>query len=431
LTVQVLPVIGANVRVLALMHPITFSLAAVLLLLAGGKSGAMYAMPETEKVPIARLFTNLEKRLSQNTNDWELTYQVARLHSMAYATNLTVVTAQKESGYLDRWQTAFTGLPEGVQTFKSPEARNVGLRHLTNAIALYERSLVLLKQATNASAWEITRSQLGLAWCLDQSGQRDAALVAYRKVLKTAWKMEVTGDFVFKEWVKEVWNDVKAWKNPIHKQNRGSIEIGACYCEEIIAYMLKLLDPVKDADEIAGLNERKKTLLTVRRWITPVLVPLEQVVQFDELVNPEAAVGFDLDGSGLPRKWGWITPKAAWLVYDDAGSGQITSALQMFGNVTFWIHWRDGYAAMSSLDDNGDGVLSGEELRGLALWQDRNSNGISEAGEVRPVETFGIFSISCRSQTYSAGMSWQPQGVRFVDGSTRPTYDWIAPSKAR
>ena len=350
---------------------------------------------------------------------------------MAYATNLTIVTALKESGYPDRWQTAFTGLPEKVQTFKTPEARVVALRHLTNAIALYERSLVLLRQATNANAWQIVRPQLGLAWCLDQSGQQAVALVAYRKALKTAWKIEVTGDFDFQEWVKDVWSDVKAGRNPIHSRNRGSIEIGACYCEEIIAYMLKLLDPVKDAKEIADLKERKKTLLTVGRWITPVLLPLETDTPFDELVNPVAGVSFDLDGSGLPRKWGWITPKAAWLVYDADRSGQITSALQMFGSVTFWIFWRDGYAAMSALDDNGDGLLSGDEMRGLALWQDQNSNGISEPGEVRSVETFGIVSISCQSQADSAGLKWHPHGVSYSDGSTRPTYDWIVPSEAR
>lgn len=418
-------------RVRMPMHPTAFYLAAVFLLFARGKSLAMFMIPETEKVPIARLFTNLEKRLAQNTNDWVINYQLARLHSMAYATNLTEVIALKESGYLDQWQTAFTGLPEGVQTSKSPAARNLALRHLTNAITLYERSLILLKRATNASAWDVTHSQLGLAWCLDQSGQRDAALVGYRKALKTAWKMEVTGDFVFKEWVKEVWTDVKAGQNPLRSRNRGSIGPHGSYSQEIIGYMLKLLDPVKDADEIADLNKRKQTLLTVGRWITPVLVPLEQDVRFDELVNPAAAVSFDLDGSGLPRKWGWITPKAAWLVYDADGTGQITSALQMFGNVTFWIFWRDGYAAMSSLDDNDDGELSGDELRRLALWQDRNSNGITEPGEVRAVETFGIQSISCQSQRDASGVAWHPHGLRLSDGSTRPTYDWVVHSEPR
>ena len=426
-----LPANAGGIRILTPMHPIVLYLAAILFLLSTGESPGMHMMPETEQVPIARLFTNLGERLAQNTNDWELTYQLARLHSMSYATNLTVVRAFKESGYPDQWQTAFTGLPARVQTFKTPEARSVALRHLTNAIALYERSLVLLKRSTNVYAREVVRPQLGLAWCLDQCGQREQALKAYRKALEAAWKIEVTGDFDFQEWVKDIWNDVKSGKNPIHGRNRGSVEVGECYCEEIIAYMLKLLNPVKDAHEIAELNERKKTLRTIGRWITPVLLPLAAGTRFDQLVNPTAAVRFDLDGSGLPRKWGWITPKAAWLVYDADGAGRITSALQMFGNVTFWIFWRDGYAAMAALDDNGDGVLSGDELRALALWQDKNSNGISEPGEVRPVERFGITSISCQSLADSAGLKWHPSGATFSDGSTRPTYDWIVPSEAR
>src|SRR5205085_4329163 len=114
----------------------------------------------------------------------------------------------------------------------------------------------------------------------------------------------------------------------------------------------------------------------VVRWATPILVPVTKAVALHELVDANAAVTFDLDGSGLPRQCGWLTPKAAWLVFDADGQGRITSALQMFGNVTFWIFWRDGYDALRSLDDNHDGVLSGVELRGLALWHDRNSNGI-------------------------------------------------------
>jgi hypothetical protein len=118
------------------------------------------------------------------------------------------------------------------------------------------------------------------------------------------------------------------------------------------------------------------------------------------------------------------------LVYDPSGRGQITSGLQMFGTVTFWIFWRDGYEALSALDDNGDGILSGAELRGLALWQDVNKNGVSEPGEVVPVAEFGIASLSCARQTHASGIPWNPAGVTFRDGSSRPTFDWMASSRA-
>jgi hypothetical protein len=146
-----------------------------------------------------------------------------------------------------------------------------------------------------------------------------------------------------------------------------------------------------------------------------------------ELVDTNAEVAFDLDGSGS-RKWAWITPKAAWLVYDPDSCGQITSGLQMFGNVTFWIFWHDGYEALSALDDNGDGVLSGRELKGLALWNDADGNGVSDPGEVLPVQAFGITRLSCTSHIHGSGIPWNPAGVTFGDGSSRPTYDWIAAS---
>jgi hypothetical protein len=161
-----------------------------------------------------------------------------------------------------------------------------------------------------------------------------------------------------------------------------------CFSEEIIKYLLTLLDPVKDAKEIAQLKKDQAELAAMGRWITPIIVSLNNSA-LEELINPGASVRFDLDGSGLDRRWSWITPKAAWLVYDHDGSGEVTSGLQMFGSVTFWIFWRDGYDALSSLDDNGDGELRDLELRCLALWRDANSNGISDRHEVRSAADYG------------------------------------------
>lgn len=390
----------------------------------------MYEHHETEKVPLERLLLNLERRLVKNTNDFELTYQLARVHSMAYATDLKQLDVIKKTGtpVFDH-PGEDKGVPEAVQVFKTAQARADALKHLTNAITLYERSLVLLQRTTNAYPWQILPVQLGHAWCLDQSGQRNKALDAYRKGLRTAWKHEVTGDFDFKEWVKDVWNDVRAGKNPVHSRRRDYIGPGVCFSAEIMGYLLKLLDPVKDAKEIAQIKQDQQILGSMGRAMTPIIVPLQANIALADLVNPSAKVAFDLDGSRRARKWSWITPNAAWLVYDSNGSGKITSALQMFGNVTFWIFWPDGYAALSSLDDDGDGALQGQELRCLALWQDRNENGISDPGEVLPLQAFAITAISCTGCTGPGKVKWNPHGITFATGEVRPTYDLVLPAE--
>lgn len=411
------------------------SLAVFLVVFAAGldcwPTRAMFMREETKKVPIDRLFTNLHQRLMHNTNDFLVTYHLARLHSMAYATDLVEVNATKDEGNpVFYFPGSDSGVPREIAPPQTPQARQAALNHLTNAILLYERAIVLLKKSTNLDEqrWLILPTELGHAWCLDQAGRLKEALDAYRRTFKIAWKTEVIGEFDLKEWLQERWDDVRSGRNPLHRSQRNYLGPGVCYSEEIIGYMLKRLDPLKDADEIAQLKKNSKTLQGMGRAITPILVPTEPEARLTELVDNNAAVTFDLDGSGLPRKWRWITPKAAWLVFDSDGSGRITSGLQMFGNVTFWIFWKNGYDALSSLDGDGNGILSGSELSGLALWHDRNGNGVSEQGEVRSAADSGITSIRCASEQHSAGIPWNPHGVTFSDGTSRPTYDWIAPS---
>jgi hypothetical protein len=109
-------------------------------------------------------------------------------------------------------------------------------------------------------------------------------------------------------------------------------------------------------------------------------------------------------------------------------TGKIDSGLQLFGSVTFWLFWDHGYQPLAMLDDNGDGPLTGAELTGLAIWNDVNSNGISEAGEVRQLADYGIVSLSCRAEAHTETSDcpfFSPLGVRFRDGTTRPTFDLV------
>ena len=378
---------------------------------------ARFRFFQTEQVPIARVLANLERKHKNEPENVEVLYDLARVHSMAYSTNFTLVPLRtNDQRPMFKHPESDSGVPSEVIHPSTPAAQSAAWQHLTNAIAYYQLASKFVLAGTNASgnpwfpfaktnapnnSFLVTPIQIGLAWCLDEAGRREDAIVEYRRALQLAWNID---------------------------GERKALGPGICYSEEIIGYLLKLLDPVKDAKEIAQLNTDRATLKVLPRAITPILVPLAPNVPLDQLVNPNANVAFDLDGSGLQRRWGWLTTNAAWLVYDQAGSGRITSGLQMFGNVTFWIFWRDGYDALSSLDDNGDGVLSGDELRGLALWQDLNGNGVCDPGEVRPVSEYGITAIDCRSEMHDSGIPFNPRGIFFLDGTTRATYDWIVPS---
>ena len=270
----------------------------------------------------------------------------------------------------------------------------VAQQHLTQAIDQYRAVIEL--DPKNAIAL------LGQSWCLDQAGDKARAITGYRQVISVVWPTENGG------------------RLPV--TNFGIVPTTT----EVAGYLIPLLDPQADAAEIATLRDHVRQLAAVRRPVTPIVVPLRDEVPVGELIDLRARVPFDADGSGLRRRWTWVSPDAGWLVFDKHGTGQITSALQWFGPVTFWLFWSDGYDAMRSLDDNGDGRLTGRELSGLAIWRDRNTNGVADPGEVRPVTSWGIVALSCArilpddDPTVAA---WSPGGVTFANGRTRPTYD--------
>jgi hypothetical protein len=106
------------------------------------------------------------------------------------------------------------------------------------------------------------------------------------------------------------------------------------------------------------------------------------------------------------------------LVFDPERTGRIKDGTQLFGNYTFGgkaeagmsnislsdrgsefskaVPWEDGFEALSVLDTNGDGVISGEELDALGIWFDRNQNGISEPGEVKSLREAGVTELRYR-----------------------------------
>lgn len=163
--------------------------------------------------------------------------------------------------------------------------------------------------------------------------------------------------------------------------------------------------------------------------MTPVIFSLEKKdARLAELLEPTHIVRFDLNGDGIAEPRPWVKPETCILVWDPEHAGKIGSGRQLFGNVTWWIFWTDGYHALDALDDNRDGQLSGAELVGLAVWRDANGNGVSDEGEVVPLEDLGIAALSVRETHRDGNAPASREGVRMRDGTTRPSFDWIAPA---
>jgi hypothetical protein len=369
--------------------------ASLVLVVLADSIQARYRRPDLEMIPIARLVDNLEKIAAKNPKDIQVRFNLARAHAMAYA--LKTDTAQVFKG--KEMDGAWFGyepnhVPFAAKASDDAAKLKTAQEHLAKAIERY-------KEVVKLASANLT-ARLGLAWCIDQSKNKKEAIKEYQTVIEDAWKKEKDLDKA-----PLGWHSVTA---------------------EAAGYLIPLLDPGTDNAEIRILEDRIKKMRMVPRPVTPIVIPLRDGLSAGDLVDPSAAVAFDADGSGLKHKWTWITKDAGWLVIDPRGKKQITSGLQLFGNVTFWMFWDNGYQALSALDANGDGWLTGKELDGLAIWHDKNGDGICDPGEVKSLAEWGIVALSCRYQidaTHPDRIPFSAMGVRFRDGVTRSSYDVI------
>lgn len=357
-------------------------------------SGALYMRPDLIDVPIERLVENLEAKAKKEPKDVTVRLNLARAHGMAYASKSDTAKAWKGKEERGVW---FGYEPKIVpfELKKTDDKKKIeaAKEHLKKAKSWYDEAIKLDENNLDA--------MLGRAWVLDQAGEKKDAIAGYRDVIKKAWEKE--------------------------KDLKGGRLGGRYYTAEAADYLVPLLNKDDDKKEIEELKERSTKLRKLPRPVTPLAIPLRDGLSAADLIDDKASVAFDADGSGLRRRWTWVTPKAGWLVYDPRATGKVTSALQMFGSVTFWMFWEDGYQALSALDNDGDGLLKGKELAGLAIWHDANGDGTCDKGEVRSLSEYGIVSLSCRKDggTPKGCAAWSRAGVTFENGKTRPTFDLI------
>ena len=115
--------------------------------------------------------------------------------------------------------------------------------------------------------------------------------------------------------------------------------------------------------------------------------------------NGLAGALFDQNGDGIRTATGWVKSDDGILVRDINGNGTIDNGSEVFGDSTALAAGgtaADGFAALSGMDSNGDGVVNSADANfsQLQIWRDLNQNGVSDAGELFTLQQSGIQSIN-------------------------------------
>lgn len=117
-----------------------------------------------------------------------------------------------------------------------------------------------------------------------------------------------------------------------------------------------------------------------------------------ELTDVENGVYFDLDNNGFAEKTAWIGTEDGFLALDINGNGIIDNGGELFGD-QFVMHdgniSETGFEALSSLDENYDGIIDENDavFEKLCVWIDSNHNGNTDENELKTLTESGIVSI--------------------------------------
>ncbi len=118
----------------------------------------------------------------------------------------------------------------------------------------------------------------------------------------------------------------------------------------------------------------------------------------------------DFYGDGFEIAMEWVGPNDGLLVAPKADGTVDMSCL--FGTAG---GYDTGYEKLSLYAD-ANGIVKGDVLKGLAVWQDKNGNGIADAGEVTSCTELGITSINAKHKAFVSSFE--------MNGKTQKMWDW-------
>jgi uncharacterized surface anchored protein len=124
--------------------------------------------------------------------------------------------------------------------------------------------------------------------------------------------------------------------------------------------------------------------------ITPIAIDLNGD-GIHTIARQDMTGSFDLLGTGKAIQSGWLSKGDGFLAIDKNGNGKIDDISELFGGASKG----SGFAKLATYDSNGDGVVDAKDANfsELRIWQDANSDGKTDAGELMTLAQVGVTSL--------------------------------------
>ena len=168
---------------------------------------------------------------------------------------------------------------------------------------------------------------------------------------------------------------------------------------------------------------------------SPIIIDLNKDGTATSKLN--GAVNFDIDSNGFKEATGWISKDDAFLAYDRNGNGKIDNGNELFGDKTVSVGAygytgetaKNGFEALKEFDFNNDNIIDekDKDFDKLLLWQDLNTNGLTEEGELKSLKEHNVKSIDLRYKETqidnNGNLIKQTSTVTFNDNTTTTADD--------
>ena len=158
------------------------------------------------------------------------------------------------------------------------------------------------------------------------------------------------------------------------------------------------------------------TTADVNALIDGGLAPIIFDLDGDGTYFSDTSVRFDYDSDTRVETGTWIDAGDSVLALDRNSDGVISNGSE----ISFLQDMpgaRTDLEGLAAFDSNGDGLLSAadDSFGEFYLWNDRNSNGVSETGELSRASDAGLIALNLTSVSYSGD---QPEQSATIFGET-------------